>query len=330
MHPSHIPSVLTRLVRFCGIMWILFIVAAAHSLPNQSRTFEFTYTVMLPVPDRATELLRVWVPLPLSESGVQDVSDLKITAPGDYRVTEDRIFKNRMIYFECVTPNEPTQISWTATVTRNIDAGQGDGSLNDRYLSPNRLIPIDGSAKTMAEALGSNDPSLPVEDRAKLIFDDVLGNMEYNKKVAGYGLGDFDRSVVVCKGNCTDFHARFTGVGRASMIPVRFTMGIPLKSGATSYNSYHCWAHWHDGRRWQPVDISEADKIVSDDPEKASWYFGHLGTDRIGLTYGRDLILDPPQTGGELNYFVFPYAEADGEALSLDKSMWLFTWRDIR
>ena len=36
------------------------------------------------------------------------------------------------------------------------------------------------------------------------------------------------------------------------------------------------------------------------------------------------------QAGAPLNYAVFPYAEADGQPVKLDKSMWSFTWADVR
>ena len=167
--------------------------------------------------------------------------------------------------------------------------------------------------------------------KAKKIYQDILDGMEYDKKTPGYGKGDFLRSLTVCKGNCTDFHARFMGVGRAAGIPVRFTMGIPLKAGKNSYNSYHCWAHWYDetSKTWKPVDISEADKVVAKDPVKAAWFFGNLDPDRITLTYGRDVALEPKQEAQPLNYVVFPHAEADGKAMKLDKSMWTFTWKDL-
>lgn len=33
---------------------------------------------------------------------------------------------------------------------------------------------------------------------------------------------------------------------------------------------------------------------------------------------GRDLVLNPPQSGEPLNYFMYPYAEADGKPLNED------------
>lgn len=308
---------------------VLFFTVTTMTSADGVRTFEFTYTVEIPAPQAPGEILKIWIPLPQSDPGVQRVRDLTITAPVEYQVTRESVFGNQMVYLETSLPAGPTQISWRATITRGVDTGEGRAPVIDRYLTSNRLIPIDGDAREMAVKLGATEPQRAVAERAKLIFDDVLESMEYNKQVPGYGNGDFGRAVTVCKGNCTDFHARFTGIGRASKIPVRFTMGIPLIAGQNSHNSYHCWAHWHDGESWQPVDISEADKVMAKDPEQAAWFFGHLGTDRIGLTCGRDIVLSPPQAGELLNYFVFPYAEVDGKALAMDKSMWLFSWRDL-
>jgi hypothetical protein len=47
------------------------------------------------------------------------------------------------------------------------------------------------------------------------------------------------------------------------------------------------------------------------------------------MSFGRDLFLEPRQSGAPLNYFVFPYAEANGQAIALNKDMWTFTWKDL-
>ena len=33
---------------------------------------------------------------------------------------------------------------------------------------------------------------------------------------------------------------------------------------------------------------------------------------------GRDLVFNPPQAGAPINYFLYPYAEADGKPLNED------------
>jgi hypothetical protein len=40
---------------------------------------------------------------------------------------------------------------------------------------------------------------------------------------------------------------------------------------------------------------------------------------------GRDIRLDPPQQGGPLNYFIYPYAELDGKPLALSSK---FSFQD--
>jgi hypothetical protein len=35
--------------------------------------------------------------------------------------------------------------------------------------------------------------------------------------------------------------------------------------------------------------------------------------DRIAFTIGRDLVLSPEQQGAPLNYFIYPYAEVEGQ-----------------
>jgi hypothetical protein len=46
------------------------------------------------------------------------------------------------------------------------------------------------------------------------------------------------------------------------------------------------------------------------------------------LTRGRDLLLVPRQAADPLNYFVYPYAEADGKPVEdLDRT---FSWKDFK
>ena len=66
------------------------------------------------------------------------------------------------------------------------------------------------------------------------------------------------------------------------------------------------------------------------DPARAECFFGSLDPNRITLTYGRDITLNPPQQAEPLNYLVFPHAEADGQAVPMTKRNWTFSWKDRR
>jgi len=46
----------------------------------------------------------------------------------------------------------------------------------------------------------------------------------------------------------------------------------------------------------------------------------------VTLSTGRDLVLEPKQQGEPLNYFLNPYAEADGKSVKTEKT---WSYRDL-
>jgi transglutaminase-like putative cysteine protease len=88
---------------------------------------------------------------------------------------------------------------------------------------------------------------------------------------------------------------------------------------------YHCWAEFYiDGVGWVPVDASEASK----NPAKRDYFFGTVDADRVMFTYGRDLRLSPDHKDQPLNYFIYPYAEVNGQAMKGLKTH--FAFRDLQ
>lgn len=306
----------------------------APAAATATRTFEFTYRVKVPRPPEGGKRLDAWVPTPF-EDDIQSVQSLRISAsldgtPVPFAHRRDREYGNRMVHVGLDAPGGELVIEWTATITRAADEGQGRARMNPRFLQGDRLVPLEGPAQDLARELGVDAEGVVVRERARKIYDHVLTTMQYDKAAEGWGKGDFIRACTVGKGNCTDFHAKFTGIARASRIPVRFTMGIPITpEPAGKAEGYHCWAHWKEGRNWRPVDISEAQKVHASDPAKADWFFGHLDPDRVALTVGRDLTLVPPQAGPPLLFFGYPHVEVDGvEFKDPDaKANRSFTWR---
>jgi transglutaminase-like putative cysteine protease len=154
-----------------------------------------------------------------------------------------------------------------------------------------------------------------------------MAHMAYDKSGKGWGRGDTRYACDVGKGNCTDFHALFNSMCRAVGIASGFEIGLylpyePKKTGnwEAAPGGYHCWAEFRvPGRTWVPVDISEADRF----PERADFFFGGHTANRVTLSTGRDIVLDPPQKGEPLNYLLDPYAEIDGKAHPAAKT-WFF------
>ena len=151
--------------------------------------------------------------------------------------------------------------------------------------------------------------------------------MSYDKSGEGWGRGDSAFACDVGRGNCTDFHALFMACCIVRGIPSRFQIGLYGPAAATAETTelggYHCWAEFYADGAWVPVDISEADKH----PEQAERHFGRHSPNRITLSTGRDLTLEPPQQGPALNAFVNPYVEVRGAPhAAVTKRA---TWRDL-
>ena len=178
-----------------------------------------------------------------------------------------------------------------------------------RYLEPDKLVPLNGVIAQLAKERTAGDTTSI--EKARHIYDYVVSTMRYDKSGSGWGRGDAVWACTSKRGNCTDFHSLFIGMMRASGIPARFEIGFPLPEGkpAGEIAGYHCWAEFYlEGIGWVPVDASEAWQ----NPAKHDYFFGANDFNRVFFTYGRDITLSPEQEGAPLNYFIYPYAEADG------------------
>ncbi|TMI23342.1 transglutaminase domain-containing protein, partial [Candidatus Bathyarchaeota archaeon] len=162
--------------------------------------------------------------------------------------------------------------------------------------------------------------------KARHIYDYVVATMRYDKSGEGWGRGDAIWACTSKRGNCTDFHSVFIGMMRSSGIPARFEIGFPLPEGKAEGDipGYHCWAEFYlAGVGWVPVDASEAWK----NPAKREFFFGAHDTNRVFFTYGRDIRLSPDHKSDLLNYFIYPYAETNGQPVKNLQTH--FSFRDV-
>ena len=287
-----------------------------------TRSFRLTYAVELSgIPEDGD--IRVWLPIPPSNIA-QDVQLLDVDIPAKYEVTREPVYGNEMLTFHFVEP-PASKVSFVMTyhvVRREVRAfvdrqpyAERLALNSEKFLLPNKNVPIVGIPTELIQDLPKRSDTVAA---ARLLYDLVDDYVRYDKSQPGYGRGDV---LWVCDsrfGNCTDFHSLFISLARAQGLPARFEMGFPLppKHGNGTVNGYHCWASFYVKENgWIPVDISEADKH----PELKEYYFGNLTEDRVTFTIGRDIELVPRQTGPPLNYFIYPYVEVGGTALSSEQ-----------
>ncbi len=318
-----------RLVSVCISILVatVLIILSPQDVPAGGRTFEVVYTVEARGIPQGSRKVRVWVPYP-PDDRTQTILDMEIDSPAPFRVGYDKRWGNRMIYFEPDPAGGTFGFSMRLVVERrelsaDLDRDVGieavDRDAFSLYLEPSRLAVHDARVKSLsAKAAGGRKGIIA---RARAVYDFVLRNMDYDKNVPGWGRGDVRRVCVAIAGggkgtgNCTDFHSFFTSLLQIQSIPVVFEMGIPIGAGsAEARGGYHCWASFFlPGSGWVPVDISEAEK----NPSMRDYYFGSIDADRLLFSRGRDIVLEPPQSAGPLNYFgPDPYIEVDGRPFS--------------
>ncbi len=281
----------------------------------ETRTFRFTYSVVIDEIPEGAEELSVWIPVPKTDRW-QVVSDLKVTAPSAYTLTQEKQHSNSMIYFPAKAPL-PSELELrleTVIERRGFSVFSGDRQRpgTDKPaphdLEPDELVPIDG---TIAElALDATNGLTTQLEKARAIYDYVTETMSYDKSGEGWGRGDAIYACDARSGNCTDFHSLLIGMARSAGIPARFAIGFPLPCDRAEGEipGYHCWAEMYvDDVGWVPVDASEASKH----PERHEHLFGGLDANRVQFSMGRDLQLEP-QASESMNYFVYPHVELDG------------------
>jgi len=297
--------------------------SVASSAPQ--RSFTFTYQVHVPA-NAGAKSSHLWIPLPQNDA-YQSVSDLKMESLVSHSEGRDPEYHNPFAIFtptaEQAASGYDVTLQFHATRREHLvnvsspaavsaPAPPADDPLLKRYLEPDKLVPLNDTIARLAKEQTAGDTT-PLQ-RARHIYDYVIATMRYDKTGEGWGRGDAIWACTSKRGNCTDFHSLFIGMMRSAGIPARFEIGFPLPEGKTEGDipGYHCWAEFYlSGVGWVPVDASEAWK----NPAKRDYFFGAHDDNRVFFTYGRDIVLSPQQQGAPLNYFIYPYAEADGQPL---------------
>ncbi|MBI4566418.1 MAG: transglutaminase domain-containing protein [Planctomycetes bacterium] len=278
--------------------------------------FEFIYRVRLP---QLSGPAKLWLPLARSDA-YQTVEIKKIAAPAHGRRIEEREHGNKVLFLTAAPEDSGKVIEIRYRVRRREKSPYPVANAEaQRDLKPERLVPGDASFRQIAET-ATRGKSTDLM-RARALYDHVIDQVRYARYGPGWGRGDAVYACEAKSGNCTDFHAYFIALARSINIPARFAIGaaIPSERNGGGIDGYHCWAEFFADGRWWPVDISEADKNSS----LATYYFGHQPANRIELSRGRDLVVDPGPASGPINFLAYPVIEVEGRPVEA-KTEFLF------
>lgn len=293
-------------------------VILARPIPfNEVRRYNFEYQVKIPPTQAAAEPFSLWVPYP-AEDMVQRVLGFTVDSPFPWKITRESQFGNRMVYIEGTHGSKRLTLRFNYRIERKPYRGIPNNQLTQlEYAAPDKYLKTLADISlypeivriAQAEAAGSKSES----EKIHKFYQYVVKTLRYDKSGTGWGHGDPIWACSTRRGNCTDFHSLFVAMSRTQGIPARFAIGvsIPYEQDQGEIRGYHCWAEAYDPSfGWRPLDATEAKKTG-----EVERYFGNLPSNRIHLSTGRKVTLNPPQKGEPLNYFVYPYAEQNGKPM---------------
>lgn len=269
--------------------------------------FNFFYEATVPKINREAEL---WLPLAQSDD-FQEVEITEMKIPGESRKLSDAEHGNQVLYTKLHPNDGGKKIRVAYHVKRKEkEAYTGVKPDKDEFQTSTLLLPIGGKfTQIVSQTLkGLEQESALMQARA--LYDYVIDNVRYAKQ-GKYGTGDANYACEMGTGNCTEFHSLFISLAKTAGIPARFAIGaaIPSERNEGGVNGYHCWAEFYAEGKWWPVDISEANKYTA----LATYYFGHHPANRIELSRGRDLELEPGPQNGSIPFFAYPVLEIGGK-----------------
>ena len=193
------------------------------------------------------------------------------------------------------------------------------------YLEGSRFIPIDGKIKKIARDVTRG--KYRVDQKARAVYDWVVENTFRDPSVKGCGLGIVEETLAKKGGKCADISSVFVSVARSAGVPAREVFGMRLgkEDGLQDMSKgHHCWAEFYlPGTGWVQTDPADVRKVMlvenltlDQAKDYRDYYFSSVGPNRIALGHGgRNYTLNPPQSDGPINYFMYPYAEVDGKRL---------------
>lgn len=285
----------------------------------RTRSVRFNYAAEVIEIPAGAQNVTLWLPFPPSND-CQQISNIVVRSDVPTSVNREEEYWNQVLTLSVREPvGKPIRVELQFDILRRerrdalvalANPARGDeAKIDERWLAPDRLVPIDGKILELAlEVTGGRSDRL---DQVRAIYDFTVATLKYDKSGKGWGRGDIAYACDARRGNCTDFHAVFIGLCRARGIPARFEIGfsLPTDKPAGEIAGYHCWADCYvKGVGWVPVDCSEAQKH----PDQREYFFGAHDEHRVAFSIGRDIRLNPEQKGERLNFFVYPYAEVDG------------------
>src|SRR5207302_11271780 len=139
---------------------------------------------------------------------LQTVMQEEVRIPIKWEKVQDRDYGNDICVLHPQSSDSGKMIELRYLVVRKEKgAYPSTGEDPGRFLRPEKLVPLNETFKTLAEqATAGNKDDV---NRAKALYDHVLGRMRYDTSGRGWGRGDSILARDAKTGNFRDLHASF-------------------------------------------------------------------------------------------------------------------------
>jgi hypothetical protein len=314
------------------LLAILFVLLISSNGFCGTKSGTITYKIKLNASQNAKEA-RLWLPYPLSNEH-QRIKNVRIS--GDYdssAVYRDADSGAIYIYAEWNKFSSPPTLvmrfhadSKDRRITPLKDSDNPIPETVKKYLRSTDAIPADDYKKLAAKIVKGKHTILA---RSHAVYDWVVEHTFRDPEVKGCGLGFPGLTLGEHQGGgkCADISAVFVSLERAAGVPARDVFGLRLadmKDGDIT-SAFHCWTEFYlPGTGWvlaDPADVRKmmlVHKIELKDAGKWRKFFWG-GDDLFRVALERDtvgVVFQPAQKGAPLHYFMYPFAQVDGQSLN--------------
>lgn len=317
-------------------------VVAQSLLPIKWRSYRLTYEVNLPANGK---IARLWLPIPDTDDSdyqfTQGSNWLGNADSAQFGVIPGTSFPIFSANWQKGGERTVKVSSIIKTADRSIDLQRYRASASStlpqdikRYLQPTKQIPLDGVVKKTALEITTKAGAQDSLQKARAIYDWVISNVSYDKKIRGQGKGNIVSMLTKeqLDGGCVDIHALFVGLARASGIPARQQFGIRINDSVLNQHlgkfgdvssSQHCRAEFYlAGFGWVPVDPADVAQVMALDilphdheliKQLENKLFGSWEMNWVAFNQMEGMDLGKTSTTGRLPFFFYPHAEIDGK-----------------
>lgn len=300
-------------------------------------SYDVDFSVVV-TPPYHTKVLKVWLPLPQTDSG-QAVSEGRLsTFPMKVppRVGREKLFGNKFACFEFHDPHgaqiirhrfkvKVWELQWDLDANEVVSVTDWPDAFDRYRRGESRAVVVDDRfTKLLHQILPQRDN--PLHDFSK-VMDWVIQDFEYDHVEASLQASSV-HALTKRRGHCSDYHGFCASMGRVLGCPTRMTYGI----AAFAKNSpSHCKLEMFlPPYGWVSFDVSETQKLMAaihkdahlDAARKSELVKAAMGRLVGGFrentwfiqTKGSDYELEPP-ANNRVAVVRTAYVEADGEPL---------------